>query len=165
MDQKFGVHNTTEEKHKVTIFGDIELDSDERALLTKRPEFALYENICSKRLSEEMTITQTKIRRDRMSCGCSMEEEEDKLSQSEEEMKADQDREEQLRLEEGQSRLVFDPETTSIDMGAKRAEEAVLQARQGVWTAAARDYTSTHFCMDGTQKVHNLNTVERVGLA
>ena len=51
----------------VIVYGDVDLDTDERALLAKHPEFALFETIDKSKILEEMNTALVKIRWDRRS--------------------------------------------------------------------------------------------------
>jgi hypothetical protein len=51
-----------EEKQKVPIYGDVEIDEDEEAVLRLHPKFAMYSRMEMKIIDEEAEIACTKIR-------------------------------------------------------------------------------------------------------
>ena len=167
---------------EVMTFGDVDLDDDERALLQKRPEFALFDSIQDSRLSEEFTLTLTKVIWDRESRGLSQKEQEEELDLCQEENLKVQEEEDRIRLEDSQARLILDPDSNTVNLGARRAtdmrhnqrltlphhrpplEEAVLSTRQMVWREAANRYKLDNCNDKGEVNTHNLNASERVGL-
>ena len=101
---------------------------------------------------------------------------------NEEEQDTHQSKEELLKLEEAQSRMIYDLDNNTIDFRAKRAtdmdhnmrlmlpeprsamEEAVLSARVEVWHNAVKAYMREHCNKEGTQDHNNLTAGERIGL-
>ena len=148
-----------EQLNDVIIFGEVNLDHEERLILKNRPEFCIYDKICEKKMNEEMNAAMSKIRWDRSLRGWTMEEEK---SLTPEERKTRKLEEEKDREEESQSRLVYDQDAGTIDMGARKAtdmrhntrihlpqprpplEEAILEARMEVWKNATKYYTRDH---------------------
>ena len=170
-------------EHEVMVYGDVDLDDDERLLLQRRPEFAIYDSILDMKISEEMNLTLTKIRWDRESRGLSQQEQEEEESLfTQEEKKEIMEQEERQRQEDSQSRIIFDQESNTINMGARRAtdmkhnsrlimpqprppmEEAIQCTRQEVWKSAVSRYKVEHCNKTGVINVNNLNDKERVGL-
>ena len=54
---------------QVDVYGQVNLDDDERTILQKRPKFAVYDQIKKTRMEEEFNSTLTKIRWDRRTRG------------------------------------------------------------------------------------------------
>ena len=85
-------------------------------------------------------------------------------------------------MEDADSRMIFDLQTKTIDMGARRAtdmahntrlilpqprsaaEEAVLGARQMVWKETAARYRKENCSEDGSPKQHNMTQTQRIGM-
>ena len=179
LNNKFGVHNTDSDLDNIPTFGDVDLDHEERLILSKRPEFAIYNKVDKKSLQEEMSITLTKIRWERRTRDWTPGDEDVTPAEAGERDKVDL----QQQLEDCQSRLIFNQENLTVDLGACRAtdmklnqrlilpqpcpaaKEAVLGARHIVWQAAADNWTKDNCSPDGTQLSHNLTADERIGLS
>ena len=149
------------------------------SVLDLRPEFAVFNNVDLKRLAEEINITLIKVRWDRRNRDSEVE---DGAPKTEQEAKDQDDKEEKDRMEDADSRMIFDLQTKTIDMGARRAtdmahntrlilpqprsaaEEAVLGARQMVWKETAARYRKENCSEDGSPKQHNMTQTQRIGM-
>ena len=172
-------NSNKDDEHKnnqKTIFGDLNLDYDELKVLELRPEFAIYDKLDKKKIAEEINITLTKIRWDRMN------KDGDLVPQDENEDKEQEKQKELDRIEDAKSRMVYNMDNTTIDMGARKAtdmahnsrlilpqprsatEEAILSTRQLLWKATTDQYIHNNCSKDGTQNQHNMSTSQRVGL-
>ena len=167
------------EGQEVVVFGDVQLDFEERALLAKRPEYALYDSLDYNKIQEEMNVAMVKVRWDRRSREEHDEDDSDTGGGGGNTVSDD----ETIRIEEAQARMVFDKSTNSVDMGARRAtdmahnkrlhipqprpavEEAMLGARLEMWKQATSSYIKDNCSEGGTQATHNLTATERIGLS
>ena len=149
-DELNELFSSNDEEVEVTVYGEVDLDYEERLILNRRPEFAIYDVVDRKRLIEEMNVAMTKVRWDRTSQGWNQEEEDDYRKLSNEDKKISDEKLEGELDEDSQMRLVYDNEQDRVDMGSRRstdmchntrvilppprspAEEAVLDARLGV---------------------------------
>ena len=184
LDRLYDHIDKTKEKHEVCTFGEVELDNEERAILSKRPEFSIYDKVDKTRLAEEMNAALAKVRWDRINRDWIKDEDEiDAESRmSQEEFKERVLQEESARQEEAQSRLVYDCDSDVIDLGCRRstdmkhsqmlhlpqarppAEEATLSARLEVWKSTTSEFIEENCMTGGVLKTHNLSAEERIGL-
>ena len=172
---------TYNEKSVVT-FGTADLDDDERSVLQRRPEFAVYEKVDTIKIQEEMNLALTKVRWDRRTtCWAEGDAEEQDLWTEEDKLEH-QAQLERDELVDAQSRMIHNKEEGRIDLGARRAtdmghnqrlvlphprppgEEAVLGARLTVWKNAVQEYKEENCARDGSINTHNLAARERIGL-
>ena len=183
LKELFGEEDNTSKLENVTIFGQVDLDNNERALLAKRPEFAVFDCVDKKRLQEEFNVALCKVRWDRRSRDWLLEEGESEKDWSESEREARMGQELLEKQEDAEARLVYNEETDVVDLGSRRAtdmkhntrlhmpqprppgEEAVLGARQEIWMRATTDFMKDNCMPGGVQRENNLSTEERVGLA
>ena len=61
LNRMYGTWSSDKDQDLVAVFGDVQLDANERSVLIKRPEFATFENIFHKKLQEEMNVCLTKV--------------------------------------------------------------------------------------------------------
>ena len=181
------LYGCDEETDAVTVFGEINIDCDERAVLSKGPDFAIFQYVDKKRMQEEINIALIKIRWDRQSRDWLTEHEGEEgnkkeCEMTERELRTRKEQEDRERQDDAEARMIFNSETNTVDMGSRRCtdmkhsqrlhlprprpadEEATLGARQEIWMRTTTKYMDEHCLERGAPKTNNLNAAERIGL-
>ena len=182
LDKLYGEDHEVVGGEGYTTFSDINLDHDEISVLKRRPEFAIYDSLDRTKLREEMNLALTKVRWDRRSRDDKDQDSMPDPSPGSQEEKLKLAQEEEDRMEDAKSRLIYHDVSNTVNMGARRAtdmrhnqrlhlpqprppsEEAVLGARLEVWVGASDKYVADNCLPGGAPKTHNMDAASRIGL-
>ena len=155
------------------VYGELNLDEDERAALILDPKFALFDKLYEENFETEMEMCFAKMRWNQFDkCDDDDDEKEEDISEAEQE-KND--------LMEAQSRQAFDSESKCFDMRNLRATdvklntfvvlpepqsvkyEAGLELRRDKYLSEFRNYVKQN-CDKGFQQKPNLTSQQRKGI-